>query len=585
MSEFSSQLAAAIASAHAAVELVPAQSARFGELDDDSLVLTNRALAEIRRAVDARSAVVAGEIAARSTRENGYGGLAQREGFRSPEKFIQHITGTTLRDAGKQVRAGTLIREVGRDAEPGDGLAPDAAPPAPARPWLVFATAAVAAGWLGVDVLDSIARGIGEPSEVVIAEALADVTTTLLGMLRSAHDAGGPVDADRAFLLARSLRDELDDQLVAEREAKLHEARAFRRVRGPNGLPRYIVDPDIETAALIDDICNRITSPRRGGPRFVSEEDKSWAQAVVDDPRTTDQYLHDAVVDLLRFAATADTSETRHIVGSRMPAVRVLVAAPNLEQHEGTGHIEGAEFPVSVATVERIVCTAGTIDINFAADGQPLTLGREQRLFTRAQRIALAARDGGCGWPDCDRPPSFTEAHHIDQWKRDNGNTDVIDGILLCRFHHMLLHNNDWRIVRDDSGQYLLIPPKDRDPGQKPISMPSRSPALRDLQRLTAGRPPELLEQPPESLKQRSERPGQRPEPPGQLPKPVERLPKPLEQPPEPPVQPPDPPAQPPDPPVQPPGPLEQPPNPLKRRPEPLQQLPKAIEQPPGPLG
>ncbi len=496
MSEFSDQLTAAMASALAAVERLPAQSSLFGELDDDTLVATNRDLAEIRRALDTRCAVVAGEVAARSTRENGYGGLAQRQGFRSPEKFIQHITGTTFRDAGRQVRAGGILRERDRDSDPGGlGLGLDDPSLAPTRPWLAPASAAVTAGWLSVDVLDSVARGVGEPSEQVSAEALANVVTTLLGILRSAHDAGGPVDADRAMLLARQLRDELDDQLVAEREARLHEARAFRRMRGPNGLPRYIIDPDIETAALIDDICSRITSPRRGGPRFVNEADNAWAQSVIDDPRTTDQYLHDAMVDLLRVAATAGT-ETKRIVGSRMPAVRVLVASPNLDQRQGAGHVEGAEFPVSIATVERIACTAGTIDIGFDSSGQPLNLGREQRLFSRAQRIALAARDGGCGWPGCDCSPAFTEAHHIDEWLRDHGKTDVADGILLCRFHHMLLHNNGWRIIRDDSGHYMLIPPTDRDPDQTPIALSSRSPALRDLRRLTASGPPAASDEP-----------------------------------------------------------------------------------------
>ncbi len=46
----------------------------------------------------------------------------------------------------------------------------------------------------------------------------------------------------------------------------------------------------------------------------------------------------------------------------------------------------------------------------------------------------------------------------------------------------MLLHNNHWEIVRDDSG-YWLIPPADVDPQRMPRLMPSKSAALRDLQR------------------------------------------------------------------------------------------------------
>jgi hypothetical protein len=107
---------------------------------------------------------------------------------------------------------------------------------------------------------------------------------------------------------------------------------------------------------------------------------------------------------------------------------------------------------------------------------------RLSRGFTAVQRIALAARDGGCRFPGCDRPASWCEAHHIDQWERDNGRTDVADGILLCRHHHMLIHNYSWRIRRDGA-EYFLIPPRERDPNQTPIPMPSKSHALADLYR------------------------------------------------------------------------------------------------------
>ncbi|MFC0682339.1 HNH endonuclease signature motif containing protein, partial [Lysobacter korlensis] len=88
----------------------------------------------------------------------------------------------------------------------------------------------------------------------------------------------------------------------------------------------------------------------------------------------------------------------------------------------------------------------------------------------------------GCRFPGCDRPPSWCEAHHLDEWARDGGRTDVADGILLCRHHHMLIHNNAWRIKRDRAN-YFLIAPRERDPHQTPILMPSKSSALADLQR------------------------------------------------------------------------------------------------------
>jgi hypothetical protein len=120
--------------------------------------------------------------------------------------------------------------------------------------------------------------------------------------------------------------------------------------------------------------------------------------------------------------------------------------------------------------------------VTFDRDGQCIDLGREQRLYSALQRIGLAARDGGCRWPGCDRPASWSEAHHINQWARDHGKTDLADGILLCRHHHMLLHNNHWEITRT-GGSYWLHPPTSIDPTRTPRPMPHKSAALGDLQR------------------------------------------------------------------------------------------------------
>src|SRR5690606_18856004 len=105
--------------------------------------------------------------------------------------------------------------------------------------------------------------------------------------------------------------------------------------------------------------------------------------------------------------------------------------------------------------------------------------------------------DGGCLWPGCDRPPAFTEAHHTRQWKRDGGRTDVADGVLLCRFHHLQLHNNGWEIRREpgsdvgeghrDRPRFRLIPPRTIDPDRKPIPLTSKNPILRRFAHDRAG--------------------------------------------------------------------------------------------------
>jgi hypothetical protein len=141
------------------------------------------------------------------------------------------------------------------------------------------------------------------------------------------------------------------------------------------------------------------------------------------------------------------------------------------------GYLEGNPAPVSAETIDRHLCDSGYLGILFDQTGQPLNVGRDQRLFTAEQRQALAVRDGGCRWPGCEQPPSWSEAHHIENWLAANGLTNIDQAILLCTPHHLLLHNRGWKALLQHD-QYWLQPPVDIDPEQTPIALPSNNPLL-----------------------------------------------------------------------------------------------------------
>ena len=472
------------------------QPAEVRRLADGDLLASQRALAEIRRVADASAALIAGEIAHRSRRELGYDGLAQREGFRTAEKLVQHETGSTARDASTLVTVGTLIHDA-HPAPTRDGDTCEAG-----EPWLVAVGAAVAFGSLTPQAAQAIRTGLGAPNDDVPQKMLATAVLTLLAE-------AGSLNVDTILVRARQLRDDMDLAGVALREQQIRDARSISRVRRANGLNRYIVDPDIEATAFWDDLYDRVTAPRRGNVTFLSAEDQAWAESASGrsgtddrtghrtddrtDDRTVDQYVHDTFTDLLRIAVATGTApgmgmgtgtlDARRIVGSRGPSVRVLVTVDALDSGIGIGHVEGINAPISLATVERIACTNGTITATFDSHGNGIDLGREQRLFTARQRIILSTRDGGCRMPGCDRPPSWCEAHHIDHWKRDHGPTNLDRGVLLCRHHHLLIHNNNWEIKHDSTG-YWLIPPTSIDPEQLPRPMPSKSAVMLDLHAL-----------------------------------------------------------------------------------------------------
>ncbi len=95
---------------------------------------------------------------------------------------------------------------------------------------------------------------------------------------------------------------------------------------------------------------------------------------------------------------------------------------------------------MSAGQARRLACEAGIIPVVLGSRSQPLDLGRTARLYTKAQRIALGLRDGGCTARDCETTASGCHAHHDDPWSR-HGPTDLANGRLLCPGHHRLAHD------------------------------------------------------------------------------------------------------------------------------------------------
>jgi HNH endonuclease len=69
-------------------------------------------------------------------------------------------------------------------------------------------------------------------------------------------------------------------------------------------------------------------------------------------------------------------------------------------------------------------------------------------------------RDGGCVADGCDRPASWTDAHHLTHWLA-GGETSLDNLVLLCRVHHRAVHEGGWQLERS-GGQHTLRPPARR---------------------------------------------------------------------------------------------------------------------------
>jgi hypothetical protein len=336
------------------------------------------------------------------------------------------------------------------------------------EPWLAAVAGRVAAGELSVGSAAAIRAGLGAPSPTVAADDLADAAVELL-------QNGAELPPEKMVRRARELRDELDEAGVADREELLRSKRFLRLIPQADGMTKLFGLLDPESAALVTDAVDAVTAPRRGGPRFIDPTATARAEAIINDPRSTEQLALDALVQMIRIASAADDGR---VFGTRKPAVRIHVTLTDLDRRTGTAHLEGQTAAVSVHTAQRVSCTDGYQPILFNNHGKPLKLGHSKRLFSHHQRTTLAAIWGGCAHPNCDRPPSWTEAHHINEWHKDHGRTDIEDGILLCRHHHLLIHNNHWRIRRVGT-RYELLPPPDDQLHRKPIPLTPKNPVHR----------------------------------------------------------------------------------------------------------
>lgn len=122
---------------------------------------------------------------------------------------------------------------------------------------------------------------------------------------------------------------------------------------------------------------------------------------------------------------------------------------------------------ISAQEAMRLACEMALMPAVFDGKALPTHLGRQKRLFSRAQRRALARRDGGCAFPGCDRPPGWCEAHHAGEPWSCSGETNLDEGVLLCCFHHRLIHTSDWEVrIVDETPEFL--PPAALDPARRP---------------------------------------------------------------------------------------------------------------------
>jgi hypothetical protein len=221
-----------------------------------------------------------------------------------------------------------------------------------------------------------------------------------------------------------------------------------------------------------------------GGAALVTALDALMVPPGPDELRTPAQRRADALVDLARGALGDGRLPT---VGGVRPQVAVLVTPQTLTRHAGdeAGHGADVDLPmlpqaahlewvgdIADPVAQRIACDADVWRVILdPTTGQPLNTGRAHRLVPHWIRKVLHARDRGCRFPGCHTPVAWTDAHHLTAWA-DGGRTDLDNLILLCRFHHGLVHEAGWAIRFDATAGTVIA----TRPDGRPYEITARGP-------------------------------------------------------------------------------------------------------------
>ncbi|MDT3438189.1 DUF222 domain-containing protein [Pseudofrankia sp. BMG5.37] len=280
------------------------------------------------------------------------------------------------------------------------------------------------------------------------------------------------LDAGDLAQLGKTIRGRLQDQLHPPGSDPTDDGDQARRrelhlTDQPDGTTRIHGTLDAEGAAALRAALEPLSRPRPLGEN-------------PEDHRTVAQLRADALIEI-----------TERVLGSRTlplsrgtrPHVTVTTTVDELLGRDGTTPATtGYGLSLSHATLERICCDADLTHILLSREGMPLELGRTRRIVPPWLRRALAARDGGCAFPNCRKPAAWADAHHLVHWL-SGGETNVGNTVLLCPHHHRVIHRDEWKVIMGEDGHPYFIPPYSVDTQQRP----RRNPLHRTIDHLYTG--------------------------------------------------------------------------------------------------
>jgi hypothetical protein len=287
---------------------------------------------------------------------------------------------------------------------------------------------------------DLFAKGaVGLDSAAVLARTSVEIGDKATALASTALvDAATRLTPEELRLVGRRLRHTTDPDGELAAELRKHERRQLRITEAPDGM--VVLDGllDAEGGAVVRAAVEPLCKP------------------LLNDPRSPEQRRADALVELAQQRLQAGTLPS---AGGVRPHLLITTTRPN---GSGSGAADAAELagvgPIPSPTFERLTCDASVTTTEVGSHAEPLSVDRTRRTTPAPMRKALVNRDRGCAWPGCDRPPEWTDSHHIRHWTQGHGPTEVGNLVLLCRVHHRFAHEGGWKLALEN-GKLRAEPP------------------------------------------------------------------------------------------------------------------------------
>ena len=399
--------------------------AEYWKFPGDDLLDTARSIEHLGRLQHAVQVTVAGEI--------DLARLAQTHGQPTTTALLRHALNISPGDARTRVRAA-------RQVLPQDAISGGEIPPQ-----LPALGDALRAGTLGAEHTAIIVKTMSRIPADTPVQIREHAETTLVGHAQQ-------MDPRHLGLVAEKLINTLDpdgDYDPRDPADRAELALGSRDTR--TGLTAIRGKLDDHAVAVFIAATDPHAKPR-------PETDG------VKDQRSASTRLAQALTTVLADYLTAGTGPVQ---GGERPHVTMTVAYDALTGRLGPATLDATGVAVGPATARRLLCDCDLIPAVLGSAAEPLDIGRATRTWPTGIRRAVTLRDGGCVFPDCDRPARWCDIHHITFWV-DGGPTSLENGCCLCGFHHTLIHQGDWRIRMAKDGHPEIIPPTWIDPHQRP---------------------------------------------------------------------------------------------------------------------